>query len=234
MIFPRLAKNQWTSDQGSVVSDALEESLNPSQKVLGSRHANIRMSNLAELKEFGQRFRQTLLDHDEDEFSKGAIVIAWTFGGKVPLKVYQETGLEPGFSQPFINALESWFHLDSLHDIDMSVATTWRTNGFEPFIHSAFAANFIVGNLDEPEFNNDNTDASSSVENDDLIAQHSDNSDQLAQYDQQVTSSGPAGSGDNTAEDDVIEDLLSESDIPLADAALGVSFCNADAEFFCR
>jgi hypothetical protein len=234
LIFPRLAKNQWTHDQDSIVRAALEQALNPSQQVLGTRHNNIRMSNVAELKDFGKRFRQALLEQDDEEFSKGAIVIAWTFGGKVPLKVYQETELEPGFSIPFIHALESWFHLDLLQDINMSIATTWRTNGFEPFIHSGFPANFMTGNLDAPDLTSNSTDASLSDEDQDLIGAQSVHGTDSVPDDQLGTSLSAHDSGDTDAEDDVIEDHQEEDDIPLADAALGATFSNASAEFFCR
>lgn len=235
LIFPMLAKNQWTPDQATVVREALEQALSPSQLVLGSRHNNIRLSNVAELKDFGKNFRRALQNADEDDdFSKGAIVIAWTFGGKVPLKIYRERDLEPGFSTSFIHALESWFHLDMLQDINMSIATTWRTNGFEPFILAGFTANFMAGNLDAPDTDNGAADATQSDEDQDLIGALSVHGNaRLPDHDPDTSlSSGDAGDAD--ADDDVIEDNMDEDDIPLAEAALGTTFSNAAAEFFCR
>lgn len=103
-----------------------------------------------ELQKFGERLKAALRDDDDESFTKGAIAVAWTFGGKVPLKFYDEEYLSGGFSNAFINAVESWFHLEMLQDFDMSVATSWRMQGFEPFVRSGFAENFVSGQLHLP------------------------------------------------------------------------------------
>jgi hypothetical protein len=134
---------------------------------LGNRNSNIKLLNVFELQQFGERLKQSLRTQDDASFTKGAIAVAWTFGGKVPLKFYGDDDLQAGFSNAFIRTLQSWFHFEMLEDFDISIATSWRIKGFEPFVLSGFAQNLANGNLDEPSWDQESETSTPSADEQD-------------------------------------------------------------------
>lgn len=124
------------------------ESLTQGQAVLSNRNANVRLLNVAELQDFGQSLHQTLEQCGEPDLNQNICAIAWTFGGKVPLKLYRERHLDSGFSKGFLNALSSWFYLDQVQDLDISIATTLQTPQHEPYVTRSFADMLAAGYLD--------------------------------------------------------------------------------------
>lgn len=202
---------------------------------MGGRHSNIRLGNLFELQQFGQRLIRSLHQQDDADFAHGAIALAWTFGGKVPLKTYTESGLDPGFSKAFVGALDSWFDLSMIEDIDMSIATSWRTIGFEPFVQSGFAQNLIAGNLDRP-VTIANSHGSNPMRLEDNESEPDEDADVVTQLGdhQRENRSTESDSSLSSTEEDVIEDNANEHELPLADAALGTTFTDTESAFYCR
>jgi hypothetical protein len=218
--------------------NALEQAFSAHQQVLRGRRSNVRLANLAELQTFGRDLRQALRDNDSNDCADKVIVIAWTFGGKVPLKLYTERTMESGFSHPFVQALSSWFEIDKLEDIDMSIATTWKTRGFEPYVRSYFGRNMILGNLDSDNIVESDEDLSQpesrpgsevdmrSDDVDDVIDRLAAN---MLERESQVS--------DDTlvsADEDVIADPVPDNDVPMSDASLGATVTDADCTFYCR